>query len=335
MTSQQHPAVQAAPILDVAAALDLTLVGRRAHCFNEDGHAGGRDENPSLTFFPDYQRFKCYSCGVHGDSIDLVRQVRDLSFLEAVDWLQGQFGASKGTLASPTSSPPATRNTPDLEAIEVYRRLYEAATPPSADSEEGIYLTEQRGLDLDVAAAHGVRVITNPWVFSQIDQQSLDSAGLLSRDGNFLFTNHRLLFFFLDGDRPVYMCGRDVTGRSRAKELSPARLQCPVPFNRNVLATDPDSVCICEGPIDTLSAVQLGHPAIGVPGTSGFCDEWFQLLRPVPCVKVLFDNDESGRREGAELRTQLCLRGIAAEAVSPALGKDVNDLLIRSNKEVS
>jgi DNA primase len=33
------------------------------------------DKTPSMTVYPDEQRFKCYGCGEHGDVIDLVRLV--------------------------------------------------------------------------------------------------------------------------------------------------------------------------------------------------------------------------------------------------------------------
>jgi DNA primase len=334
MHTNPHPAVQATSILEVAAALGLPLEGRRTYCINEQGHQDGRDDNPSLTFFPDSGRFKCFACGVHGDTIDLVRSVLGLPFREAVNWIRDRFG---GATVSVVNRPaPAFRaRTPDPAAIEAYGQLYSLSVPPSLNSPEGQYLKQQRGLNLDLAIEHGVRAVAPSWALWQLDQQLLEAAGLLSKSGNFLFARHTLLFFYFDGDQPVYVSARDVTGEAHAKELSPSGLQCPVPYNANVLATNPDTIYICEGPIDTLSAVQLGYSAIGVPGTNRFREEWFSLLRHVPHVRVLFDNDMAGQTRGAELRTQLCLHGIRAEAIHPAVGKDVNDLLLhlRSNTE--
>jgi hypothetical protein len=34
-------------------------------------------------------KFHCYACGKHGDTIDYIRQARGLSFVEAVKYLQG------------------------------------------------------------------------------------------------------------------------------------------------------------------------------------------------------------------------------------------------------
>jgi DNA primase len=204
--------------------------------------------------------------------------------------------------------------------------------PPSLDLPEGRYLA-QRGLDLELAARHHVRVLSDLERTQEVSPGLFDAGGLFSKDGWFLFHAHRLLFFFFQGDHPVYVCGRDVTGRSQAKELSPVGLHSPVPFNVNLLDGHPDAVHICEGCIDTLSALQLGHPAIGVPGTCSFRQEWFPLLRGVKQARVLFDNDESGRRQGAELAAQLRLHGIPAELFHPATGKDMNDHLLNLQKK--
>jgi DNA primase len=100
-----------------------------------------------------------------------------------------------------------------------------------------------------------------------------------------------------------------------------------VPYNVDALRQGHDRVLVCEGCIDTLSAEQLGHPAVGIPGATGFRDEWFPLFDAVRRVTILFDDDSAGRRQAAELRAQFRLRGIRADAQYPRQGKDVNDLL--------
>jgi hypothetical protein len=88
-------------------------------------------------------------------------------------------------------------------------------------------------------------------------------------------------------------------------------------------------VYLCEGRIDTLSAVQLGLPAVGVPGVAGFRPGWFDRFRDVGAVRLLFDDDEAGRKQAAELRTQFRLRDIRADAYRPGGEKDVNDWLLK------
>jgi DNA primase len=335
MSNAPHPAAQAVPILQVAAALGISRDGRRAHCFNGPGHHGGQDNNPSLTFFSDYGRFKCYACGVKGDAIDLVRAVLGLGFREAVGWLERLAKEAPPGPAPPVLVGPAFAAPLASAATEVFRDLYRMTAAPDPNSLEGRYLAEKRGLDVAYAAICGVRVLRDLNSLGIYPPHKLAAAGLVSKWGRFLFERHPLWFFFFDHHRPVHICARDITGSAYAKELAPIGRQCPVPFNQDLLFIDKwDEIYICEGCIDTLSASQLGYPAIGVPGTQGFQREWFDLLRPVKRVRVLFDNDEAGHRAGIELRAQLRLHGIPADLVHPAHGKDVNDLLLhlRDNK---
>ena len=108
-----------------------------------------------------------------------------------------------------------------------------------------------------------------------------------------------------------------------------SRLRSPAPFNADLLAQGPDKVYICEGCVDTLSALQLGYPAVGIPVIVGFRTEWFDRFLGVKHVFILFDNDEAGRRHAAELRSQFRQRGVKADVYHPqgAGVKDMNDLL--------
>lgn len=78
----------------VADALGLALVRRGANlqcvCPFHDDH------DPSLVLYdigvnrpPNHH---CYACGADGDVFDLVRQVRQCSFVDAVEWLRQKFG---------------------------------------------------------------------------------------------------------------------------------------------------------------------------------------------------------------------------------------------------
>lgn len=77
-------------IVTVAEKLGIQLYGigdegRRACCpYHEDQH-------PSLHFSTKRGCFKCFVCGAKGDSIKLVQDQENLSFIEACDWLVREF----------------------------------------------------------------------------------------------------------------------------------------------------------------------------------------------------------------------------------------------------
>ena len=319
-------------ILDVAAALGLEIEGRNCRCFNGAGHQSGRDEHPSLVLFTDTNKFKCFVCGKHGDAIDLVRGHRSCTFPEALQFISSMGPTSlagSSTTASGTSS--IGVQFPDKWACDVYLALYRLSQQINQGMPESVYL-HSRGLTNKLAAAHGVRRLADPaaaWneLNRQFDEEILTGAGIVSSRGNFMFHRHTLLFFYLDGARPVYVQARDVTGEAEHKELSLHGLRSPIPFNRNELKPGVTEVCVCEGCIDTLSALKLGYAAVGVPGVNGFQPGWFDFFRAAERVRILFDNDPPGQLASERLRNQFLLRGYKADSWHPAVGKDVNDLL--------
>jgi DNA primase len=330
-----HPASQATSILAVASALGMEVTGRRARCFNGAAHNSGADQNPSLVFQTDVNRFRCHACGTRGDAIDLVRGVLGVSFAEAVHRLNALAGRSPGNVPPirevAAATPKTSSGMPTPRAKEVYARLFELSESLTKESPAGKYL-RGRGIDIELANRSWVREMASPphvWgdLRKEIGEAELLAAGLVSHSGRFLFAGHSLLLFHFDKGRPQFVRARDITGTSSCKELSLAGVHSPVPYFSDVLHDRPERVLVCEGCIDTLSAAQLGYAAVGVPGVTGFRDDWFPLFRDVGRVTVLFDNDEAGRRQGAELRSQFRRRRIVADAMFPARGKDLNDLL--------
>jgi DNA primase len=326
------------PILETAAALGISIDGRQAHCFNAASHSDGKDTNPSLVFFPDSNRYKCFACGVRGDAIDLVRAVRGLRFQEALAWLNAKFphAAAAGLAFNPQvdSKPPASKafSVPDERAVEVYAALYAKCYEVAPFTPAGEYLIG-RGLDLDLANEYLVGELYNPQEAREAlgEKFSIDqirAAGLVSRAGNFLFARHPLLFFYFNDGYPVYIQGRDITGNATCKELSLSGLCSPVPYNAALIATQPERVCLCEGCIDTLSALQMGYPAVGVPGVRGFRPEWFTNFQGISQIDILFDNDTAGQQAAVELKSLFLQRGQKAKILRPRNVNDMNDLLL-------
>lgn len=51
-----------------------------------------KDDNPSASINSDKNRFNCFTCGVRGDIIDVVRQREGISDVrEAVTWIENRF----------------------------------------------------------------------------------------------------------------------------------------------------------------------------------------------------------------------------------------------------
>ena len=71
------------PIEGVAERLGMQIVRHKALCpFHDDHHA-------SLSFSMRRNTFRCFACGAHGGTIDLVMKRQNLGFKEACEWLGG------------------------------------------------------------------------------------------------------------------------------------------------------------------------------------------------------------------------------------------------------
>ena len=92
-------------IEQVAEALKMQVSHHKTLC---PFHA---DSRPSLTFYLRTNRYRCFVCGAHGGTIDLVMNTQHWSFLQACQWLQNGLKSELLTTQpkrEPAPSKPAT-----------------------------------------------------------------------------------------------------------------------------------------------------------------------------------------------------------------------------------
>ncbi|MBQ3942352.1 MAG: hypothetical protein II676_05805 [Bacteroidales bacterium] len=81
MDRQELQKLRDLPIEGVAERLGMQIVRHKALCpFHDDHHA-------SLSFSMRRNTFRCFACGAHGGTIDLVMKRLNLGFKEACEWL--------------------------------------------------------------------------------------------------------------------------------------------------------------------------------------------------------------------------------------------------------
>ena len=309
-----------------AALLGLKLFGNNIRCLSPENHYDGIDRNPSCVLYE--ERFKCFSCGSHGDAIDLVKKVLGFSFLEAKSYLEANTTFASSSPAKPL--PVSGLVLPD-STQSILTRLFQLASLPSLEDLGGQYLASRK-LSPELCSSLGVRFLEDPFrawavLCGEFSIGDLKVAGLVNSAGVFHFQEHPLLFFFLHNRVPIYLCGRSLQANPKIKELKPVGLSCPAPYQIDVLLTKPAELFICEGLIDTLSAVQLGMPAIGAPGANSFPGHWLELIPKATRIHVLFDKDRAGEDAAIKLRSWFRRSGFKADAIVVSVGKDLNDFL--------
>lgn len=352
------------PIEEVARDLGLTVIHHRIKCPMPGRHAHG-DRTPSVTLWPERGLFKCWVCpDVKGDAIALVRLVQGVGFAEAVRWLQVRSGMAgprmplsekvsvaprvqggkrpvdtqmptdetrKANLVpppSPAHPPLESQASPDPGRTVILKKLLELAAPISGPAAK--YLQSRR-IFKSTWEKQGLRWVDQyarigSGLVEAFGLPALQQHGFFNADGHFRYYRHVLLFPYFDqkGD-PVYLQARALQATVTPKELSLAG-PIPLPYNVAALKQGKRHVYLCEGVVDTLTLLEQGMAALGVPGASNFKPEWVPLFLD-HVVHIVFDPDAAGEAGAHRVEALLAEAGISAKRSAMAPGKDINDWL--------
>lgn len=101
-------------------------------------------------------------------------------------------------------------------------------------------------------------------------------------------------------------------------------------YNAIQLVQDTEIICVCEGEFDTISAVQSGLPAIGIPGAQSWQPVYGRALR-YRRVVILADNDDHGEGLKFAEKVQQDVRGARIKMMPE--GMDVNNYLVEYGEE--
>ncbi len=335
------------PIQTVARWLGLHLPLRGTVRCPFDDHD---DNRPSFEVKTSGTRWKCYGCGRDGGSIDFVTAYKALSFLEAKRWLTSQAGISSSASLTPRTNTPRKSVTP-------YKTEYRSETPPDHDVYEqllhlavlqprGRHYLMERCISTTTIAKFSIGQVTDPYAILQTllniyGFARLNDAGLLTThsslsDARFLFPAESLLFPFFEHGRVAYLQARVIQSSASNSKWRNLHRRRPRIYNVDALIDSKAStIDICEGVIDTLSAIELGRRAIGLMGTGfSLSTEQFIRLRGRQ-VNILLDWDRPGDTTSAELKRKMRRLGIVStrkNRPSPT-ADDLNEYLVELNKQ--
>ena len=240
---------------------------------------------------------------------------------------------TSNTIPTPRATINLHESSPDYE---VYETLLQRSPLGSSGQ---IYLLN-RGLSEQTISQYRIGQISNyrailSLLLKTFGYQRIELAGLLSKKSTaqnmtFLFPSGSLLFPFLENHRTVYLQVRIISNSAiggKWRNLNHRRHRV---YNVDALNCQKKTrFAICEGVIDTLSAIELGYCAIGLLGVGARLDQdQIDSLRGNE-VDVLFDWDPPGEARAKQLQQQLSRFGIASTRKRrPAHGvKDLNDYL--------
>lgn len=343
-------------IIEVAKDLGLEPMRGKVRCWHPTRHANG-DRTPSVSLSQEKGLFKCFVCpDVKGDVIELVCQVRNVRFGQAIDWLAEQYPQAAVYLYTKSETPSWSGTDQVLKNQNTTSSSSDASSIPPWQAQDPLWKPKMileflrmlapvhsENSKTMLAQKYLVRrkIFQKTWVrmrirwvedYGYVNQalrqryplEQLQAAGLMNENGNLKFYRHRLILPYLDeANRPVHFQARTLEPDVTPKELS-LKGSIPFPYNANELNGQPGLVYLCEGPIDALTLIEKGLPAVAVPGVSHFKSNWIPLFQNKTVV-LCFDHDTAGQKASEALIPLLEQHGIRSMPVQGLPeGKDIN-----------
>jgi DNA primase len=286
---------RAIPMRDLVAQLGLGPVNREGNIRCPNPEHG--DRNPSCHVYGDH--VFCFSCGFRADAIDLVRRNQNCDFWSAATWICGQAGIDP------------LRRDPEIEAryqarAEISATLEQVWVDALRDPGPAIAYLESRGIPRNIS---GGRIGCLPADYRPPDPEAAARAGLFSKGGHFLLAG-RCVFPVLSSGRVVACYGRSLSDDLQPKHVTTGSTDPPMPTALCGLNEAKGSeVYLCEAPIDGLTLVARGLPAVSTTGAGKLTEEHVRLLvrRNINRVVLCFDADDAGKK-GARRAGQMLFR---------------------------
>ncbi len=271
------------------------------------------DSTPSLNVSQEKQIYKCFACGAGGNSFTFLRDIENISFIEAVRQLADRAG-----IALPDAKPA------DPDQQEVFDQLYRAnelavkyfhhlLTQDEKAADAMAYL-ENRGINRDIIDAFSIGYAPDQWDgFLQVatrrgfSPQILERAGLVLQrqtGGGFYdrFRNRITFPIHAATGRPVAFGARALDPNEQAKYINSP--ETPV-YNKSAILyglwRDRDAIrdagvaLVVEGYMDLIALAQYNiENAVASSGTALTTDQARLLRRYAPKTILIFDGDTAG-----------------------------------------
>ena len=295
------------PIEGVAERMGMEVTRHKALCpFHDDHHA-------SLSFNVRKNTYRCFVCGEHGGTIDLVMKGLHKDFREACEWLD-PYGSLRNTLLSQqraaASSPNLGEQLADAVMLSGSPSKLEGVAARRADG----------GVCPTFDASRYERFFERPWLSPEarkflfeerrLDERVVRWCRLTSwrdRQG----VNWLQIPYY---DREGHLVGiqnRNLQKGAQPRFRFPQGLECGI-YNLPVLNRlhEGEPLYITEGASDCWAALSAGHKAIAIPSATLLKrKDLDQLLSFSSSLSLSFhmapDRDEPGERLFLQLQSLL------------------------------
>lgn len=306
------------------------------------------EKTPSFTVYPESSSYYCFGCGAGGDSVNFIRQIENLDYIEALKKLADRAG-----VVIPEGDYDDSYARLKKRILEINReaaRFYHAYLFTPGGKWALDYLTG-RGLTLQTIRHFGLGVAPDAWEellkhlkakgfrLTEMEQANVIVKG--NRGGYYDRFRKRTMFPIFDlrgnvigfsGRRAPdeerggkYVNTSDTAVYKKSKELFGLN------FAKNFCS---ERILVVEGNMDVISLHQAGFEnTIGTLGTA-FTDEHARLLaRYTKEVVLSFDSDAAGQKAVARAMEVLGKTGLSVRVMAVDDGKDPDEYIKKNGAE--
>lgn len=303
------------------------------------------EKSPSFFIVPSKQIFKCFSTGKGGGCINLVMEVRNLSYPEAIEWLCGYYNI-ECKLQEDTRTPDEKEKAAEQE--NNVRKLMSASLGQWKKAAENTPAfaewTESRKITADDIVQWGIALAPNEWRY--ITPKVVD-AGLLTlaieiglckhkEGGNYDAYRNRIIFpiHSLKG-KLIGFAGRALPSNDEAKYINPSDSFL---YNKSKVlygwhyAIDSirknGSVRLVEGYVDVIAMHRVGLLNTVAPCGTAITEEQARIIaKAAKQVVLTLDGDAAGLKAAKRAIPILVATGIEVKVCVLPEGKDADDFV--------
>jgi len=306
------------------------------------------EKTPSFTVNSDKQIYHCFGCGKGGGAIGFVREIENLPFRDAVEFLAKRAGMTVPEEEGQVES--ANRRKRVLDLNRDTARFYHSMLSTQSGEKAREYLAS-RGISKESVTRFGIGVAPDQWSLlldamakKGYSQQELIDAGLGRRgknnSGAYDFFRNRLMFPVIDvRGNVIGFSGRRLDAEKDYKYInSPDTLVFTKSrnlFGLNLAKKSKAGILVLvEGNIDVVMLHQAGIDCAVAPLGTALTSEQSRLLAQyTEKITIVFDSDEMGQKATLRALSLLEKTGKNVKVVNLGTSGDPDDFIRKHGAE--
>ncbi|HCV36179.1 MAG TPA: DNA primase [Acidimicrobiaceae bacterium] len=269
------------------------------------------EKSPSFSVNQEKGVYYCFGCQVSGDAIDFVREMENLDFAGAVEYLAGRAGITLH-YTDRNEGKTHSRRKHLTEAIGKAAAFYHDLLLSDSAARPAREYLKDRGFDGEVARRFSIGWAPDDWSqlanhlqLSDADLKASGLGGINRRGAQYDSFRARIMFpIFDERDNPVGFGGRKLPDAEGPKykntsDAAETYSKSRVLYGLNWAKTEAgrtDEIVVCEGYTDVIGFHLAGvERAVATCGTAMTPDHARKLARFAPRVVLAFDADGAGQ----------------------------------------